>query len=166
MSDIARLHAAQLNHTNAEYQHAFAEIRTNLQSIRNKTDIISQNCSAFFNLLQNKKNSGSPKQTKPEEIIKLADKLSAEISNSLTAIKHCEAFEKLVDEINSKLKTIFPDSLTEKPEQSSEEKKAILKQLEGLYTMETERIVHNQVFKKDMANKENKNEADENLELF
>jgi hypothetical protein len=166
MSDIARLHAAQLNHTNAEYQHAFAEIRINLQSIRNKTDIISQNCSAFFNLLQNKKNSGSPKQTKPEEIIKLADKLSAEISNSLTAIKHCEAFEKLVDEINSKLKTIFPDSLTEKPEQSSEEKKAILKQLEGLYTMETERIVHNQVFKKDMANKENKNEADENLELF
>jgi hypothetical protein len=164
MPDITRLHAAQLSHTNAEYQKAFAEIKNNLESIRNKTDIISENCSTFFKLLQH---NTYPIQTTPEQIIKLADKLSVEISNSLGSIKHCEAFEKLVDEINSKLSTIFPDNFIEKTGKPSAEKKAILKQLEGLYTMETERIVHKQIFtEKGTASKENKNETGDNLELF
>jgi hypothetical protein len=151
--DIARLHVAQLTHTNKEYQEAFADIKASLQSIRQQTDTIA----GAYTALHTPANQ-------PEGIIRLAHTLSSAINESLTQIRHCEAFEQTIEEINQNLTGLISQNDRNKEHADTSENKLIT-QLKDLYTMESERIVHEQAFGKNPV-APTRNETDDNLELF
>jgi hypothetical protein len=163
--DIIRLHIAQLKGAKSTYRQAFAEIKSHLNSI------IEINCSLAetYSETNNTVHSGKGSRHLSEKIISLSQKFTAETTHSLAAIKHCEAFDALANDTGKKLIacTIQPsllktDSRTNLPQQT-------LKNLELLYTMESERVIFNQVLNGGQLTDIQKNkleDASENIELF
>jgi hypothetical protein len=162
--DIARLHVAQLTHTNKEYQNAFSEIKANLQSIRHQTAMISGTYVAIPNPIQNKITAANQDFNQPQQIIKLADKLNSDISHSLAQLKNCVSFDKIIGEITENLALLIPPSTPPKDTSATENK--MITHLKNLYTMESERIVYEQALGKDPVADTTHTETDDNLELF
>jgi hypothetical protein len=156
--DIARLHIAQLTHTNIEYQNAFADIKANLQSILDQTAAISD---AYTEL----NTSANQDASHHLQNLTLTDKFCSDINKALEQIKNCEAFEKRIDEINKNLSLLLPHATSAKDDSAPSENKMIA-HLRNLYTMESERIIHEQVLGKDPVTGTSSTESDDNLELF
>jgi exonuclease VII large subunit len=158
--DIARLHVAQLAHTNKEYQNAFADIKASLEAIWVQTTAIAGSCIAHNQIA-----STTQDRHHPAQIILLADTLSSAISRSLEQIKNCESFDKLTSEITDSLTVLIPHAALPKDYSASEENKMIT-HLKNLYTMKSERMVHEQAFGKDPVVNISHTETDDNVELF
>ncbi|QHT68140.1 hypothetical protein GXP67_16575 [Rhodocytophaga rosea] len=156
--DIARLHIAQLTHTNKEYQHAFADIKADLQSILDQTITVSQAYTEF-------NSSANQDASQHLQNLRLTDKFCSDINKALEQIKNCEAFEKRIEEINENLSILLPHAASSKDNSASTENKMIA-HLRNLYTMESERIIHEQVLGKDPVTGTSSPESDDNLELF
>lgn len=168
--DIARLHVAQLTHTNLKYQNTFADIKATLQSIGKHSEAVADICTLLTSLSESSKTT-DPEHIQPEKIRELASRLSLDINVSLEQIRHCESFEVMVKDINSQLASLFPAQVNKSAKTLTEEEKTILTQLKELYTMESERIVHDMALGKKQLSKANlkkmnEPDADNNLELF
>jgi hypothetical protein len=163
LSEITRLHAAQLIQTNQDYQKAFAGIKANLTGIQQNSVLIVNN----LNVLLAQHESADLKE-KLTNINKLSEQLASQISCSLVEIKYCEAFANEVGEINKHMQKIFSGWIAGIRSETPNE---TLTQLEEVYTMESERIVHHKVLdiEQDISNaqdNETGNISDDNLELF
>jgi hypothetical protein len=102
----------------------------------------------------------------------LSQKISLDIKTSIEQIKYYDYFDKVIEEIISKLNDInFKLTHSNIDEISSDESR--LKHLEYLksrYTMESEHIIHDHLSKNDIdiyrLSSTNTDEEDDNLELF
>jgi cob(I)alamin adenosyltransferase len=162
LSEITKLHAAQLIQTNQDYQQAFEGIKKNLSSVQQSTTLIAKDINTIL-----AQHESSDIKEKLAYINKLSDQLSSQISCSLVEIKYCESFAYEVGEINKHMQKIFSGWIAGIKSQSQIE---ILNQLEELYTMESERAVHHKVLdvESDIIKAQEKGslDTDDNLELF
>lgn len=167
--EIARLHVAQLTHTNLEYQSTFAVIKATLQSIGGHSKAIADICTLLTSVDEAK--NAETESVQPQAIRELANKLSIDIEASLIQIKYCESFEKLVKEINGQLNALCSLTIVKSAKKLTAEESTVLTQLKQLYTMESERIVHDMALSKKHLSKAklkniNPTDTDNNLELF
>jgi hypothetical protein len=162
LSEITKLHAAQLNQTNQDYQKAFAGIKADLEGVQQNSIVIAKT----INTLLIQQYSADLKE-KLAYINMLSDQLSAQINCSLLEIKYCASFALEVKEINIHMQTVFSGWMEGIKSHTETE---VLLQLQKLYTMESERAVHHKVLniKEDIDNIQdcNSEAADDNLELF
>lgn len=161
LSEITKLHAAQLIQTNQDYQQAFAGIKANLSSVQQSTTLIARDINAKL-----AQHESSDIKAKLGYINMLSGQLSSQISCSMVEIKYCESFAHEVGEINKHMQKIFSGWIAGIKSQSQLE---ILNQLEELYTMESERAVHHKVLdvESDITKaQEDGSLSDDNLELF
>jgi flagellin-specific chaperone FliS len=163
LSEITSLHAAQLIQTNQDYQKAFAGIKANLEGVQQSSVLIVTNINALL-----AQHESADLQAKLTYINLLSEQLSSQINCSLVEIKYCEAFAQEVEEINKHMQKIFSGWIAGI---KSDSKMEILAQLEALYTMESERLVHHKVLDVDAdlhkaQSNGSENIVDDNLELF
>jgi hypothetical protein len=163
LSEITKLHAAQLEQSNQDYQNAFSGIEANLKGVQVNSDYINQKISLLA------QQEVTEFKAKLVNVSALSKQLIQQIAHSLTEITSCNAFSSEVETINTHLQKIFTGKVSGI---KTETNKEVLAQLQNLYTMESERAIHRKVLEAEASLNETQvtedttDTLDDNLELF
>ncbi len=103
-----------------------------------------------------------------EENSVIAGNISGDIRDSIEEVKYYNFFENVIEEIISQLNSIHNSLQDRVSEACAISKKENLRQIEKLYTVKTERLIHNNIVENNKSEfEDNSNEAnDEGWELF
>lgn len=163
LSEITKLHAAQLEQTNQDYQNAFAGIKANLKGVQVNSNYIDDKVTLLA------QQEVAETKAKLANASSLAKQLIRQITHLLTEITSCNAFSSEVEAINTQLQKIFTGKVSGI---KTDTHKEVLAQLQNLYTMESERAIHRKVLEAEASSSEtqatenNQDPLDDNLELF
>ncbi len=172
---------SELQSINNQYQSQFGKIKelclctmkednkTNLlEIVENKLRFFVVQCDQLIDSLY-ENNENVYKIISDNQI--LSKKISLDIKTSIEQIKYYDYFDKVIEEIISKLNEInFKLTHTNIDDSSDESRLKHLEYLKSRYTMESEHIIHDHLSKHDIdlyrLSSTSADEEDDNLELF
>ena len=162
--DIVRLHAAQLIAAEITYRQTFAEINMCLQSIGAANCIIAEAGQKYSLVKSNTANENTALET----VIRLSKKMAVQVSGLLSTGMENGSFSALIKETSGLLGTLqinIPATLLDSAGSYTE----TLQSLKNLYTMESERVIFDQVIRGEKLSgmyTDQEKDTDENIELF
>ena len=168
---------SEIRSINETYQSQFKKIKAlcpctdqgetlQIDTIENKLQQFNANCEQLIGNLY-ETNESIFKILSDNQMI--SKNLSLDIKTSLEQIKYYDYFDKVIEEIISKLNEINM-KLQNVDGNSDEARQKHLEYLKSRYTMESEHIIHDHITKNDIdilqINSTGAEEEDDNLELF
>lgn len=154
--DIARLHIAHMKNISKDYEGVFSELSNNMRAVITN----SIRCSFALSLPQ----LGATDQQ--SDILNIINQLSSSIASVVAQIKNVPLFKKVLNDFVNQLDKICQQPIVEELSvNNATDIDDKIKHLEQLYTMQSEREIHKQVFFKQEPNDVG-NFKENSIELF
>ncbi len=140
LPDVVQLQAALLDYTDTEYQRAFRKMKASFDSFRENTRIVGEIGKMMLEWLP----AEGSESVKAALLIKSVNELVQQIDTLLRTMNEPKAFSHLVKEICSQLKE-FALELPLSDGRCQEQSWEVLKHLQQLYTMQSERLIYQRI---------------------
>ncbi len=142
LPDVVQLQAALLDYTDTEYQRAFRKMKASFESFRENTRSVGEIGTMMLEWLPAEESESA----KAALLVKSVNELVQQIDALLSVINEPGVFSHLVKEICSQLKE-FALELPLSDGCCQEQSWEVLKHLQQLYTMQSERLIYQRIMR-------------------